>query len=243
MKVYAVSDKGMVRQENQDSFVTGTTQNGSVFAAVCDGMGGVSGGKLASTIAADTIHESLFVSDAAPAETVRILGDTLKLANTRIHDASSENPELQGMGTTAVLVIASDEQIHVANIGDSRAYLISKTAITSITKDHSAVQELVDKGMITSDQAKMHPQKHLITRALGVEKDVMADIYEYPFENGQVVMLCSDGLVNMVEDKEIFAVFNNSGHNDYAKCADELIKIANKRGGRDNITVVLIVNA
>lgn len=240
MKLSAVTDVGMVRQSNQDACVGGELPFGGFYAVVCDGMGGHAGGNVASETAVKRISEELnknFRENMSVSSVKNMIESALVLANLDIFDASNENDELAGMGTTAVVAVFTGDKCVVANVGDSRCYLASDGKITQITKDHSLVQEMVDAGLITSAAAEHHPRKNIITRALGIADDVEADFFDIRFSPNDKLLLCSDGLTNHVENDKILAVLSDR---DFDGCAQKLISIANANGGSDNITAVIV---
>ena len=236
MKIVGNSDIGRVRKENQDAFWFSTPTDTAGIAVVCDGMGGIKGGQEASGIAVNCIRE-YFEKHTLSSVTEKKLNHFIQDCNQAVVDGSQNNPEYIGMGTTLVLSIIRERSVFIANVGDSRGYHITNGSIQQITKDHSAVQELVDNGKITERQAKIHPNKNIITRALGIENEVEVDFFELDAAEGDVILLCSDGLTNMVDESEI--QFEVSG-GDFTDLPQRLIDLANSRGGMDNITAVAI---
>ena len=206
------------------------------FAAVCDGMGGAQGGDLASKIAIDTARE-IWKKRPAKEKTEDTFKAIVKTSNERIYHESVRNPIYHGMGTTMVLAAVTPKEIFFCNIGDSRGYLITNGGVQQITKDHSAVQQLVDCGRITERQAKIHPNKNIITRAVGIEKSVHYDLFRVDASPGDIAIICTDGLTNFVDENEI--QFESAGGS-FEEMADRLIELANNRGGTDNITIVAI---
>ncbi|MBQ7096039.1 MAG: Stp1/IreP family PP2C-type Ser/Thr phosphatase [Clostridia bacterium] len=236
MRIIGESHIGMVRKENQDAFRIDQPDQELCFGVVCDGMGGAKGGSYASMIAVGTANECF---DAAEAKKnpEQVLKNIALESNVRVYRQANENKAFQGMGTTMVAAIARKNQVELINVGDSRAYHITNGNITQITKDHSAVQELVDSGHLTERQAKIHPNKNIITRAIGIEADVDVDSYSVDAEQGDIIILCSDGLSNFVDENEIHFEVSGGLFEDLPK---RLIDLANSRGGTDNITVVAI---
>ncbi len=238
MIINGKSDVGLVRSENQDAFWYFTPNQESGFAVVCDGMGGANGGSHASSIAINIVKkhiEHASLSDLNKAEKVFL--KIIEESNCVISKEGKENPRLNGMGTTMVLALALKNEVLLGNVGDSRGYHITNGGITQITKDHSAVQELVDSGHITIRQAKLHPNKNVITRAIGVDDEVAPDFFKIKVSQGDLILLCSDGLSNMVDENEIqFEISGGSIEN----LPERLIELANSRGGTDNITIVAI---
>ncbi|MBR3439863.1 MAG: Stp1/IreP family PP2C-type Ser/Thr phosphatase [Clostridia bacterium] len=241
MKITAKTDVGSVRKQNQDSYAVGEVSDGVSWAVVCDGMGGAAGGAVASTMAVQMISEKIYAvrREMLTESFIRsILVSTIENANTNIYDYSRSNPELTGMGTTAVAVITVDDKAYIAHVGDSRAYKLSANGeLTQITTDHSMVQQLVEMGDITPQQARIHPERNIITRAVGVDEKVRVDFTCEEFNTGEILLICSDGLSGYVEDSEIAKIVYNE---DFRECADRLVNLAVENGGGDNITVVLI---
>ncbi len=240
MKIVAKTDIGLVRNQNQDSYAAGELAGGVVWAVVCDGMGGTAGGAVASSIAVKMISEkitSCFYDGMSDSSIKNMLVSVVENANLCIYEMSLTNDEFNGMGTTVVAIIISNSNIYIAHAGDSRAYRISQDEMFQMTKDHSVVQRMVENGEITPDEAREHPSKHIITRALGVDPDLRVDFCQETMEQGDVVIICTDGLTNYVSVEDIFKL-TSDGH--YYEFADRLVNRANQNGGGDNITVVAI---
>ena len=246
MKSFGLTDKGAVREENQDSFIIENCDAGEcIVVSLCDGMGGAKAGGLASGIAdkafVSYVYERLSAKDRKKPDIPRILTDACQNANGVVYEYSLFDEAYQGMGTTLVAgVIKNGGKGYIINVGDSRAYLISrkKGTITQITKDHSLVQLLVDSGAITPEQARTHPRKNLITRALGISPTVEADIFETELSRDDVLLLCSDGLTNTLEEEEILASVRESGEPE-AFCRLLMDKALAGNAG-DNVTVVAV---
>jgi protein phosphatase len=242
VRVAAKTDVGRVRQFNEDCYSVGELPNGVIWAVICDGMGGVSGGNVASQTAvkliADTISAS-YQEQMGSRSIKHLLVSAVDNANTRIYDHSLSNEALQGMGTTVVAVLASSSALYIAHAGDSRAYRYSGDRLMQLTKDHSVVQAMVDNGQITADEAKNHPRKNLITRAVGVGDTIDVDYCEEEFSPGDVLLICTDGLTNAVELEVIEQTIRQAG---FYACAEELVALANRNGGPDNVTVVAVAN-
>ena len=242
MKIVGKTDIGMVRETNQDAFKIVALGESAGFALVCDGMGGVNGGDRASSIAKAEISESVKVSFREGMTEDEIRSGMLRAidaANQKIYQTAKENPDLTGMGTTAVLTILYGGKAYVAHVGDSRLYRYQGGILEQLTKDHSRVQDLVDRGVITPEEARIHPEKNMITRAVGIGPDVNVDFLTIPFEPGDKLLLCSDGLSNTCSDGEIADVLRTQ---EAEQAVETLIKLANMGGGQDNITVVIAEN-
>jgi protein phosphatase len=222
------TDVGRQRSANEDSLVLQPP-----FFAVADGMGGARAGEVASAIAADAFEGASAAGEAAEAQLARILRE----ANRRIYDLAVTDESRRGMGTTLTAAKVHDGEVSLGHVGDSRAYRIRDGELEQITRDHSLVAELERSGQITPEAAEHHPQRSIITRALGPEPDVEVDTYTLSARAGDLFLLCSDGLTSMISDDEVAAILRTSATLDDA--ADALIKAANQSGGKDNITVVL----
>jgi protein phosphatase len=236
LKIIGNSDIGKVRKENQDAFWIHRFDDQSCIAVVCDGMGGARGGQQASSFAIETVRA--YFEDKSSSEKIKKSFDkVVSDCNKLVFEQSNQNEALYGMGTTMVMVYIKDKTAYFSNIGDSRAYHIKNGSICQITKDHSAVQELVDSGHITERQAKIHPNKNVITRAIGIEENIEYDYFESAVSPGDIILLCTDGLTNNVDENEI--QFEASG-GDFEDLSTRLIELANHRGGTDNITVAAV---
>jgi len=238
LKVGARSDVGMIRSGNEDNFFAEADERRGVFV-VADGMGGHAAGEVASEMAVQIVARHLLpiasVLDAAAADKV---ASAMKDANRAIYDRMLAEVDKQGMGTTASVLVLSDNQFLIGQIGDSRIYLLRDGALTQLTKDHSYVQEQVDAGLLTPEQARYHPYSNVITRCVGASESVEADIYEGEMKPGDVFLLASDGLTGMVDDRRLQAMLlARSGP---GRIVDALIAEANGRGGLDNITAIVI---
>ena len=241
MEFFGRSDSGRVRSSNQDAYICGRLSDTALFAIVCDGMGGANGGNVASSIAIKVISERIvevYREGMNDNSLHNMLESAVAAANIEIYDAASADLELRGMGTTVVAVLVCGDRAFIAHVGDSRAYIITGDAIEQVTKDHSIVQAMVEKGQLTQSQAKNHPRKHFITRALGVEDTVDCDYTEIKLPEEGYLLICTDGLTNMVEADDIYAAVANSPKE---QIVDKLIAAANMAGGSDNITAVLLV--
>ncbi len=237
MRLIGSTDVGCVRSENQDNYRAGCLSDGTTWALVCDGMGGANGGKLASGLACDTIEEWMMTWDASYAGGPRgFIMSALDHANQVVHERSLEQARYQGMGTTAVLVMMIGNTVHIAHVGDSRCYLYRAGELIQLTQDHSYVQELVNKGAITQEEAKNHPRKNVITRALGVEKSLEPEYTAAEIQPEEILLLCSDGLTNAVAKERMERILKGTA---FYAAAQTLVDAANACGGPDNITVLL----
>ena len=236
LKTFSKTDIGKKRNLNQDAVYTSERPVGKLpnLFLVADGMGGHNAGDYASRRAVETIVEHIEgATEENPAE---ILGNAIAAANTRVRREAEENPERKGMGTTVVAACCDGKALHVANVGDSRLYLIDQ-GIEQITRDHSLVEEMIRMGEIQRKDAKSHPDRNVITRAVGVHVPVRVDFFDVKLEKGDKLLLCSDGLTNMVEDEDILQLVKKSAS--LKEAAERLVTEANKNGGKDNISVVL----
>lgn len=241
MQCWGVSDTGCVRTQNQDAYQLKELGHGGLLMVVCDGMGGAKSGNVASSLAVDVFTQEVVRSwkhsmDAKAAEVV--LQAAVKLANFTVFDQSSQFEEFSGMGTTLVAVLLNGSKAVVVNVGDSRAYLVNGRGIAQITKDHSLVQVMVDRGELTPETARKYPGKNLITRAIGTEPMVQCDLFELSLTKGDAILMCSDGLSNLVDSQEIlFEVVHGGAMDD---CCQRLVEIAKNRGAPDNVTCTLL---
>lgn len=239
MQIYGKSDKGMIRDTNQDSFAFEALSPTAFFAVVCDGMGGANAGNVASEYAVRVIKDYLFRSYRMGMSSVQIeniMRSAVYSANTEVYEAANKDENMRGMGTTVVLLLIEGATGYILHIGDSRAYSYSTGYLSQITVDHSLVQNMIDSGEITPDEAKIHPSKHIITRALGVTDEVHGDLDFADLSHGDIMLLCSDGLSNYVSNEEIAKTLDDFDEN----VASRLIDKANAGGGGDNITAVVI---
>jgi len=232
LKWGAFSDVGMVRQQNEDSFLAEET-----LFVVADGMGGHNAGEVASALAVTTLKAGarLGIDDA------EVFRELVQQANSAIYTASLDDSTQSGMGTTvtALSIVEGEEpRVLVANVGDSRAYLWRSGALSRLSVDHSYVQELVNEGIITPEAARVHPRRNIVTRALGIDRSVNVDVFTHFVRTGDRIVLCSDGLVDEVADVEIGKVLGQ--HSDPQETAEALVMVANTNGGRDNITVIVV---
>lgn len=240
VEVFTKTDIGLVRKENQDSSAYSVISSDCVWAVICDGMGGAQGGKTASSAAVEYITEYIereFKEDMDNEKTADVLTSAVAGANLTVYKMAMDDPDLAGMGTTCDLVLVRGDIAHVVHVGDSRTYSIRDGKILQITEDHSYVQEMVRRGELTAEQAMKHPNKNLITRALGVTHDVHIDYIEAEFHEGDTLLICSDGLSNYISKADmVHTVEEFRGE----LLIDTLVEIAKRHGGHDNITVTVI---
>ena len=242
MEVWSMTDVGLVRKENQDACaVCQHEESGHTLCVVCDGMGGAAGGKLASRIAVDTFMtemQKVLRRDMTPEQLREASSYAVVLANRAIRDAAEASVDCRGMGAALVSAVSYDGGAVLSNVGDSRAYHITADGIQRVTKDHSLVESMVDRGDITAEEARHHPNRNLITRALGPDMSALSDEYICPLEPGDFLLLCSDGLVDTVTDQEmLFEVIHGD---DLNTCLDRLLAISKSHGASDNVTAVLM---
>ena len=239
MKCYAITDIGRKRELNEDYIYTSGQPIGALpnLFIVADGMGGHKAGDYASMHTVDRFVE--VIRELGEEHGVQdAINEAVTAANAYIYQRSRENSNLSGMGTTLVLASCIGNEAIVANIGDSRLYLVNDDAMTQITRDHSLVEEMVTLGGIDREMARNHPDKNIITRAVGVKEKVAADFFEVDLTKGDKLLLCSDGLTNMLRDEEIYQIIQNN--KELEQAAKALVDAANENGGRDNIAVVLV---
>lgn len=239
MKIYGLTDKGLVREDNQDFFAVEKLKENVAFAVVCDGMGGANAGNVASKSAVNTICAYIkksYRESLSGMALENMLRGALQSANSEVFQISKKNKEYSGMGTTVVLAFIDNQTGYILHVGDSRAYLLEDDKLMQLTVDHSMVQSLVDSGEITADQAKVHPKKNIITRALGINNEVAADLDVFDLNNNSALLLCTDGLTNFVNEDLIKTELADT--NDTV--VQRLIQRANDNGGADNITAVVI---
>ena len=242
MQSWGLTDPGCVRKQNQDAFRIEKLDRSNLLCVVCDGMGGAKSGNIASTLAVEVFAEEIrrcWVPGMDQEKTDQMLRSAVKLANFTVFDQSAQFEEFDGMGTTLVAVLVQGRKATVVNVGDSRAYLIDWNGIRQVTKDHSLVQLMVDRGELTAEVAKSYPGKNFITRAIGTEPVVMCDIFHRDLNKGDFLLLCSDGLSNLMDDQEIlFEVVHGVNKQ---RCCKRLLSIAKNRGAPDNVTSVLVL--
>ena len=242
MEYFGLTDKGRVRPTNQDIYqIEAREDNQTALLVVCDGMGGANAGNVASRFAAQVFTESVKAALADKLDAGKrqdLLTRALEEANQTVFSLAGRQPEFRGMGTTLVAALVQGGEATILNVGDSRAYLFDGTRLHQLTEDHSYVEEMRRQGRITAEDARTHPQKNLITRAVGVEPSVEGDLFEARLDKNEVLLLCSDGLTNMLEDKEIFAIYRRNP--DPLSLGRALMAETLERGARDNVTIVII---
>ena len=241
MNIKGYSDKGVVRNSNQDAFMSGLTDSGIAWAVVCDGMGGANSGDVASRLAVDHFSAALKAGlrpNMSEHSVKNLLISAIASANIRVFDKSKESSEFNGMGTTVVAVLVIGSTAYFIHAGDSRAYVLSGDELQQITRDHSIVQSMIEDGRLTVEEARFHPRKNVITRALGVDEFVEPEFNMCDLNYGDIVLLCTDGLTNFVDYKEIVGILKSTDENK----AESLVNEANKNGGGDNITAVVLQN-
>ena len=239
MNSWAITDKGITRAQNQDAYYCYCDPEKKLaLNIVCDGMGGANAGNVASQLATQLFVDELNQSYSSLCTDIGdLLQNALRRVNRLVFEKSIESSELRGMGTTLVASVVVDNQVTVINVGDSRAYRISGSTITQITKDHSVVEELIDLGDITREEAKRHPSRNLITRAVGTAPIVESDIFRLAVQDGDAILLCSDGLSNVVSDEEMLAVVHTEPSGE--ACCRKMVDLVLTRGAPDNVTVAL----
>ena len=249
LEIVGHTDPGMVRSHNEDSIANDVRYG---LAILADGMGGYNAGEVASGMATTVLmtqlqqaltHTPPFEPDEHGVEAhtaaARLLREQITNANTAIFSASQSQPQYAGMGTTLVMAVFYDNKMTVAHIGDSRLYRFRAGQFSQVTRDHSLLQEQIDSGMITEEEAKHSQNKNLVTRALGIDPTVDAELHDYDTQPGDIYLLCSDGLSDMVEDPDIGQALETLGGN-LTLAAQQLVQMANDNGGRDNVSVLLI---
>lgn len=242
MNLFGLTDIGLVRRDNQDSYALRILSDELAVAVVCDGMGGAQAGNVASAVAVEAFCAA--VEDACKGGVPKdvqsrqeILSKACAKANLRVYERSVSAPEYEGMGTTLVAALILPDEVHVINVGDSRCYAVNNAAAAQVTLDHSLVQVLVERGEITPEEARVHPKKNLITRALGVDAQVMGDLYRVARQDNNWLLLCSDGLTNVISDEQLWMEINKAESPD--ECARKLLAMALEQGAPDNVTIVL----
>ncbi|MFV0414508.1 MAG: Stp1/IreP family PP2C-type Ser/Thr phosphatase [Oscillospiraceae bacterium] len=236
MRVSAKTDIGRGRSENQDHYRSGVLPSGYAWGLVCDGMGGGYDGKLAGNLAANCIEDEVYTGLDKPTADVKVLlTQAILKANTEVFEKAGQEGQI--MGTTVVCAVLQGQKLCLAHVGDSRAYLYQNGVLQPLTRDHSMVQEMVEQGLISKEEAVHHPEKNVITRAVGVEETVEVEYSEHTAQLGALLLLCTDGLTNMVPDETIAGLMQQT---DFYDLAGALVGAALVVGGNDNITVLLM---
>lgn len=241
MRYASATDMGMVRKNNEDFHAALSVGEDAVFV-IADGMGGHAAGELASRTAVEYVLSTL-PRELEKAVTKKDLEELLHLviekANVKVYLESLDNKEYKGMGTTLTIAVLRDWRLYLSHIGDCRVYLLHGSSLDRLTVDHTLVQELIDSGSITEEEALTHPKRHLLLKSLGVNEYMSPDTYSFDISQGDLILMCSDGLYGYVKEEEIRSILRR--HKDLNACAAQLIGAANKAGGKDNITVILIL--
>ena len=242
MNIFGLTDIGAVRKDNQDSYAIRVLSDDIAVAVVCDGMGGAQAGNVASAIAVETFCSCIEEAwkEGIPKDTQtrqEILANACREANSRVFERSVSALEYEGMGTTLVAAMIMPEEVYVVNVGDSRCYVFDAQSFQQVTLDHSLVQVLVERGEITREQARTHPKKNVITRALGVDDHVLSDLYRVPRTPNSWLLLCSDGLSNVIPDEVLHREIISTEAPE--ECARKLLACTLEHGAPDNVTVVL----
>ncbi len=242
LNIWGMTDTGLARRENQDAYaVHDGGDDGFTVCVVCDGMGGPGGGKLASHLAVDAFLSACKANlreDMDWDQVEEVTAFAVAAANTAVYERSCAGDGLRGMGTTLVSAVVRKGEALLDNVGDSRAYLIHDGGIARITRDHSVVERLVRQGNITEEEARIHPNRNLITRALGPDRSAFSDSYRVTLEPGDSLLLCTDGLTGPVTDRELAEEILRGTEDN--RCLDRLLELAKKRGAPDNVTAVLL---
>ena len=237
MNFFGLTDKGKLRRQNQDFLFASDVPVGGLpnLFVVADGMGGHNAGEVASEYAVDELLERLRATDDP--EPVHAISDAVSYANAKVYEKAGEDIDKAGMGTTMVTCVLSGKHLSVSNVGDSRLYLFDGT-LTQITKDHSLVEEMVRLGELTREEARTHPDRNIITRAVGAAEDIDIDFFDYQLSPDAMILMCTDGLTNMVDDREIRRILSTSA--EIGETPKILVNEANENGGKDNIAVLII---
>ena len=242
MQCWGLTDPGCVRPQNQDIYQIEKMDSSTMLCVVCDGMGGAKSGNVASSLAADVFVQEVrrnWKHGLSEGRIDQILQNAVKLANFTVFDQAQQFEEFNGMGTTLVAALVHGKKATVIHVGDSRAYAITREGIHLLTKDHSVVQMMLERGELTPEQARNYPGKNLITRAIGTEGIVQSDLTHLTLERGDSLLLCSDGLSNTMDEQEILFEVVHGVNKQY--CCQRLLDIAKNRGAPDNVTSVFIL--
>ena len=241
MQTWGLTDPGCVRTQNQDAYHIVQLDKNTTLCVICDGMGGAKSGNVASSLAADVFVEEIhrtFTSGMKQDALDQMLQGAVKLANFTVYDQAQQFEDFQGMGTTLVAMLIKGMDATVVNVGDSRLYRVNEDGIRRVTVDHSLVQMMVNRGDLTPEQARTYPGKNYITRAIGTEPVVMSDMFHLNLQRDDCLLMCSDGLSNMMDDQEI--LFEIVHGMDRTQCCQRLLDIAKNRGAPDNVTCILV---
>ena len=242
MQAWGLTDPGCVRVQNQDAYGVHTFEEDSLLCTVCDGMGGTKSGNVASSLALQIFMQEvtrLRKPGMSQEQAGQMFREAVRLANFTVYDQSRQFEDFEGMGTTLVAAYVDHQMAVIANVGDSRCYLLNREGVRCLTTDHSLVQLMVQRGELSREQAKNYPGKNLITRAIGTEPGVECDLFYQPVQKGDYLLLCTDGLSNLLDDQEIlFEVVHGVNKQ---LCCQRLLGICQERGAPDNVTSVLIV--
>ena len=242
MQAWGLTDPGCVRVQNQDAYGVHTFEEDSLLCTVCDGMGGAKSGNVASSLALQISMQEvtrLRKPGMSQEQAGQMFREAVRLANFTVYDQSRQFEDFEGMGTTLVAAYVDHQMAVIANVGDSRCYLLNREGVRCLTTDHSLVQLMVQRGELSREQAKNYPGKNLITRAIGTEPGVECDLFYQPVQKGDYLLLCTDGLSNLLDDQEIlFEVVHGVNKQ---LCCQRLLGICQERGAPDNVTSVLIV--
>lgn len=242
MQCWGLTDPGCVRPQNQDTYQVVRLDNNTCICVVCDGMGGAKSGNVASALAADVFVQEIsrnWMSGMDEPHLDQMLSNAVKLANFTVFDQAQQFEEFNGMGTTLVAALVHSGHVSIIHVGDSRAYGINHNGIRQLTRDHSLVQLMVERGELTQEQARHYPGKNVITRAIGTEAVVDSDLDHWDMQRGDCLLLCSDGLSNMMDEQEILFEVVHGVNKEF--CCQRLLEIAKNRGAPDNVTGVLVM--
>jgi serine/threonine protein phosphatase PrpC len=242
LDIYGLTDEGLVRDHNED-YISWKPESGLVILA--DGMGGHNAGEVASELAISSINDALEevlspeIKDSCAMDFKEVVHEAVVYANDEINQHAKTHPECSGMGTTIVMTLFHDDSVILASVGDSRIYRFRKGELKQVTTDHSLVQEMVDNGYMSEEEALNSNNRNLITRALGIAEDVKVDVTEHEIEKDDIYLLCSDGLSDMIDDGLIFSTLVKS-RQDLKRASEELVELAKEHGGHDNVSVILV---
>ena len=241
MQYWALTDVGIVRTQNQDTYQIEELDRDTVLCVVCDGMGGAKSGDVASVMTAEAFTREVkrvWSANMDETQLEEMLLDALNVANLAVYEQSQQHEDYRGMGTTMVALLLQGKQAIFLNVGDSRGYLLDEVGITQITTDHSLVQLMIDRGELTPEQAKYDTKKNVITRAVGTDTHIQGDVFRREVKKGDSLLLCTDGLSNLLDDQEI--LFEVAYGENQDQCCQRLIDLAKKRGAPDNVTCLLV---